>query len=473
MSEGQPSSEGPRRYDFDDWDTSLGLEEEGVRIARPVSLRRSLLIPYDDVTHLAVGPRGISIGTHSGITLLRRGKFKDPSEGPEALRDAILLRISRGGRGLETLARFAEIDQLGRQPFRSVAGATVALLCAAVFTLQLIDPFASHAGSFIPGLVEQGELWRVLTANFFHSNAELPLHLLVNLIALLFLTVLVERPLGPLRAAVVMGASGVGAMGASALAGYMGVTGASGIVFGLVGAALCLELHYPDRLPVWWRLPRSLVYAVLLWEASVALFVPFIAGAAHLGGFVAGYFATRLVAGSALVRGPTPGWVSVTAGGFALATLLSFVAAGALILGDSRALERYGRDLLASERVPAENLNALAWRIATEGEPSLEQLALAEALAERAVAEADRGNPEWLDTLAEVLFVQGERERALSVIDEAITLAPGVEYFLEQRRRFQGERARDDRPVPYRHPWPFYPPPPPGESVAPDPGIEV
>ena len=33
-------------------------------------------------------------------------------------------------------------------------------------------------------------------------------------------------------------------------------------------------------------------------------------------------------------------------------------------------------------------------------------------------------------------------------IDEAIRLAPHERYFLEQRRRFTGERAADDRPDP-------------------------
>ena len=73
-------------------------------------------------------------------------------------------------------------------------------------------------------------------------------HLTISL-SILGLALVAERPLGPIRCSLVMGASGLGAMVACALAGYSDVVGASGIVFGLLGATLCLELHFADRLP--------------------------------------------------------------------------------------------------------------------------------------------------------------------------------------------------------------------------------
>jgi hypothetical protein len=94
-------------------------------------------------------------------------------------------------------------------------------------------------------------------------------------------------------------------------------------------------------------------------------------------------------------------------------------------------------------------------------------------LADRAVEETGRGDPNILDTLAEAYFVAGRREAAIATIDEAISLAPGVGYFREQRRRFTGERASEDRPDPPADPgreWRESPPPlPPRE----EPGIRV
>ena len=81
-----------------------------------------------------------------------------------------------------------------------------------------------------------------------------------------------------------------------------------------------------------------------------------------------------------------------------------------------------------------------------ESQPSELGAQVAAALAERAVAATDRRNPDLLDTLAEALFALGDIPGALIAIDEAIDLSGGERYFVEQRRRFIGERAADDRP---------------------------
>jgi hypothetical protein len=75
------------------------------------------------------------------------------------------------------------------------------------------------------------------------------------------------------------------------------------------------------------------------------------------------------------------------------------------------------------------------------------------ALAERAVAETERANPDYLDTLAEVQFLAGDTDAALITIDEAIEIAPWDDYFKEQRDRFIGLRPREDRPESPALPW--------------------
>jgi hypothetical protein len=104
---------------------------------------------------------------------------------------------------------------------------------------------------------------------------------------------------------------------------------------------------------------------------------------------------------------------------------------------------------------------------------------VAAALAERAVAETGRRDPNLLDTLAEVLFVSGDVAGAVMVIDEAIELSGGERYFVEQRRRFVGERDPDDRPEPPTAPFGERgrrDPPgdrPLDEEPAPDPGVVI
>jgi hypothetical protein len=91
-------------------------------------------------------------------------------------------------------------------------------------------------------------------------------------------------------------------------------------------------------------------------------------------------------------------------------------------------------------------LNDHAWTIATAPDATRDELEAALLLAERAVAETDRSEATLLDTLAEVQFQLGFDADAVRTIDEAIALEPDETYYREQRRRFIGERARDDRP---------------------------
>ena len=74
-------------------------------------------------------------------------------------------------------------------------------------------------------------------------------------------------------------------------------------------------------------------------------------------------------------------------------------------------------------------------------------------LALRAASGSDWSDPNVLDTLAEALFASGDVGGALDVIDQAVFLSYGHRYFVEQRRRFTGERDPDDRPAPPEEGW--------------------
>jgi hypothetical protein len=138
----------------------------------------------------------------------------------------------------------------------------------------------------------------------------------------------------------------------------------------------------------------------------------------------------------------------------------TFAAIGLLVLGILGALPLARHDMVALERHAARLLstpeavrlyqheNSTAWFLATDGGASPFGLALAVALADRAVVSTGRMHPGILDTLAEALFQSGDRLGALLTIDEAIRLMPNESYFLEQRRRFAGERPAEDRPPP-------------------------
>ena len=151
-------------------------------------------------------------------------------------------------------------------------------------------------------------------------------------------------------------------------------------------------------------------------------------------------------------------------------------ACGALLVLSLAALAAFGQGLARSRSRRHSSRRCACSRAAARRSscstttPGRSRRALARRAAARAGArapsravEATRGEePNLLDTLAEIYFQLGREPEAVATIESAIALAPGVDYFEEQRLRFLGERAADDRPEP----------PEPSTPLDPDPGPE-
>jgi len=459
------------RWELEPTGCFIALVPGGLRLG----LRRrgldTTFVPFEDLTHVEVTGFGVWIATRHTTLVVRRGHFVHPRD-PDELVQTVRWRLAEQPGGAAQLERMREVAERALAPRpRRVTYALVAA-CLVAFVLEFSDPFTLQAALFVPDLVGAGEWWRVATANLLHGPSVLPLHLIINMLCLLAFGLMVERPLGATRTFLVMAGGGVGAMAGSAVAGYSEVLGASGIVAGLVGAVLWLEFNEAERLPAWWRIPRRLFITVVLLQGLVDLVLPFIAAGAHLGGLIGGFAVMPFAARGALDREPPSREQYAAAAAVLLLVLASLVSAGQLLRRDPAALASHGRHLLAMPNVGARGLNDLAWRMVTESEPRGDDLIVAAQLAEMAVTKTRRQDPNILDTLAEVLFVAGDDEGAVSVIDEAIQLAQGEVYFQEQRRRFTGERAADDRPDPPTT-W-IQPHPQPGDIFpSGDPGISI
>ncbi|MBM4383153.1 MAG: rhomboid family intramembrane serine protease [Deltaproteobacteria bacterium] len=405
--------------------------------------RGEQFVAYRDVTHVAMEPRAVAIGTTRAFLLLGRAELGGDAAA-HAFTRALLARVLAlpdAARRREAMARL-DRKLTGGAPRVAIALIALAAIC---YGLQVASPAFFELAIYRARLVELGEQWRSLTTQFLHGNLA---HLVVNSLAILVAGRFVERATGRAATLLAVGGAALGTTIASSLAHYDEVIGASGIAAGLFGALTALEFFAPQELPAQARVPRELLVAVLL--AQVALdrflpqmfpaFVPPIAGAAHIGGFVGGALAALLA------RAAAQGFVRLGALATAAATAAAFGALGVQLANPSAALERQARALLAAPVVNPGELNNLAWAIATSKRPSEAALATATELAEAAVALTGGAQPTILDTLAEVYFAQGRKEDALEVIDQAIELAPGESYYAEQRRRFAGERAANDRP---------------------------
>lgn len=401
---------------------------------------------YGDVTHIQLGGRQLRIGTRQGVWILPRAWFAEP-DGAERFVHALFERIAAEPGARAQLAAMAEAEQLLREPAGLHVAPAAAALCVVLFALETwLGPVVSHAGFMSPTLAAHGEPWRLVTANLLHWNS---VHLAFGVLGLLVLGSLVERPLGALRTLLVLGLSGVAATASAWLAGYVKLVGASGLVAGLAGAALWLELRRPEKLPAGWRLPRRLFLGALALDALLPLAVPVVAGSAHVAGFAAGALAAALCAGRDLRREPLRADALLAVGLVGVLAAASLASAARFVFGSS-AWEGHAERLLEREGAPPLLLNDAAWLIATAARPSERALHEAVELAERAVSATGGADPNILDTLAEAQWRSGDERGALATIDEAIALDPDEPYFREQRRRFSGDRAADDRPAPPR-----------------------
>ena len=451
---------------------AIRLDAEGLHHPRTPRGGGFAYTRYEDISHLATSSRALWIGTRASVFVLARRSFVD-AEAPEHLVRALLGRIGQRSGGAEQLARMAEIEELARMPSSQRATLGLMIACLVAFALQLaLGEQVEIVGYYSPPLVEDGDWWRLFTANLLHAVPSFPAHLALNLLGLLAIGSLVERSIGSARTLCIMGASALGSMGASGLTSDVGVVGVSGVLFGLLGALTWLELRSGAQLPAWWRVPRRALFIVLAVSAGLGFAVPFVAGAAHLGGLVSGALVLPLVRDRRLGPHPSAGWVRACAAAVLVATLAAVLAAGADLFAPGDFMARQIARLARLPDIDPMELNNRAWLIAESSDASREHLEAALLLAERAVQETQRTQASMLDTLAEIEFQLGRAERAAEIIEEAIAQAEDeryAAYYREQLRRFLGERAADDRPD-APSPWHFFRRAP---AEPEDPGITV
>jgi membrane associated rhomboid family serine protease len=187
---------------------------------------------------------------------------------------------------------------------RSIAGGdprvTYALIAIniAVFAFQVLDSggvtdprdsWVYQQGVLFGPFVDAGDWWRLVTSGFLHRD---PAHLLLNMVGLFFLGHLLEPRLGAVRYLALYFASLLaGSLGVMLLSPESYTIGASGAVFGLMGAVFYL-LRRQGVDPMRTAIGPILIINVLFTFAYSAT----ISVGGHLGGLAGGLLAAFLLA---------------------------------------------------------------------------------------------------------------------------------------------------------------------------------
>jgi membrane associated rhomboid family serine protease len=172
-------------------------------------------------------------------------------------------------------------------------------------------PVFDHAGQLVG--VTQGEWYRIVTSGFLHANA---IHIGLNMLVLYQLGRLMEPVLGRLRFSLCYAvALFAGSLGVLAFQPNSLTVGASGAIFGIMGAAASVMRSRGINVM------QSGVGGTILLNVLFTFAIPGISIGAHLGGlvggFVAGWVLTDL--GPKQWRNPAVPTAIVAALGLALA----------------------------------------------------------------------------------------------------------------------------------------------------------
>ena len=143
-------------------------------------------------------------------------------------------------------------------------------------------------GALFGPLVADGDWWRLITAAFLHYG---PIHLGMNMLALWWLGAPVEMALGHWRFLLLYIVSGLAGSAGALIASPTAVTvGASGAIFGMLGAGLVLEYEATGRL-------GGNYLTLIIINLAFTFAVPGISIGGHLGGLIAGALGALVLTG--------------------------------------------------------------------------------------------------------------------------------------------------------------------------------
>jgi len=178
-------------------------------------------------------------------------------------------------------------------------------ICIAIFVLQVL--FEGFSELFVLNQSAWIQVWRFVSAVFLHGGIG---HLVYNMFALLLFGGILEKVIGGKKFLIVFFVSGIAANLIS-VNFYSSSLGASGAIFGIIGALVILK----PGMTVWaFHLPMPMFLAGVIWAIGdiMGIFMPSnVANIAHLAGMAAGMVFGIMFRGKDREIGRKPGEIVI------------------------------------------------------------------------------------------------------------------------------------------------------------------
>jgi membrane associated rhomboid family serine protease len=208
------------------------------------------------------------------------------------------MRCPECARQRTKVVRLRERRTVPQVAYALIAINVIAFLAEGNFTLagggagdSVYQKGALLGSSELPGFAGQGvahgQWWRIVTGGFLHENL---IHIFFNMYVLYVLAQLLEPALGSVKFAAIYAVSLItGSLGALLVSPHALTVGASGAVFGLMGAA-AVELR-ARQIPLF----QTGVGGLILINLVISFTIPGISWGGHIGGLLGGALAAAVI----------------------------------------------------------------------------------------------------------------------------------------------------------------------------------
>ena len=400
---------------------------------------------------------GIKNGLNKTLITSQFKEKKDISKFIEYIRQMII--FNEGGEEKLNIREKLGESYVSITPICSI---TISIILLIFFLLQQIMINNSNImfellrlGGLNKCLLLSGEYFRVTNTVFLHLNF---LHLIINIFTLIIFGSLIEHIIGKVNIAVIFLISGIfGSLLSAIFEQYVVTIGASGAIYGIIGAYLFIRIKYRNVLPTIIKAQQGwflfLIFSLSIGFSLISSSSDFFC---HFGGLIAGFFYTMILSyvsknkiNSFYLGNKIINIVLIITIIFYIINLV-YGSKFLFSYNSPKAYESYIIESFLDKNggiSSDQEINFISYYIANKQEPEINKLQKAKTMMET-VVDRRPNNHQCKDTLALIYFKLGLFDEAILLQKQAILEYKSQEYItkLEKYKKNKIATKADNKP---------------------------